>query len=79
MGSAEGGGRPPENELMALLLEQHADASMCCKTLNLLIDHLPHGLFSCSVLFPAAESESLFENDMNCFSKGGSVPHALLE
>lgn len=78
MGSAEGGGRPPENELMALLLEQHADASMCCKTLNLLIDHLPHGLFSCSVLFSPTKSESRFENDMNCFSKGGSVPHTLL-
>lgn len=64
---------------MALLLEQHADASMCCKTLNLLIDHLPHGLFSCSVLFSPAKSESRFENDMNCFSKDGSVPHTLLE
>lgn len=40
----------PENELMAPLLGPNADASMCCKTLNLLIDHLPHGLFS-STLF----------------------------
>jgi len=64
---------------MALLLEQHADASMCCKTLNLLIDHPPQGLFSCNVLFSPAKSESRFENDMNCFSKDGSVPHTLLE
>lgn len=40
------GGRLPENELMALLLGPNADASMCCKTLNLLIDHLLPGLFS---------------------------------
>lgn len=30
---------------MALLLGPNADAAMCCKTLNLLIDHLLHGLF----------------------------------
>lgn len=39
------GGRLPENELMAPLLGPNADAFMCCKTLNLLIDHL---LLACS-------------------------------
>jgi len=46
------GGRLPENELMALLLGPNADASMCCKTLNLLIDHLLHGLFSMKTFPP---------------------------
>lgn len=56
--------QPPENELMALLSEPNTDASMCHKTLNVLIGHLP----ILPVLFISFSWESAYASLSVCAS-----------
>lgn len=61
----------PENELMAPLLGPNADASMCCKTLNLLIDHLPHSLFSSTLFIFSVNLHHVLKTTWFAFQRAG--------